>query len=36
MLKNFVSGPNFYDMLNLYAKDVHSFEKSIKVTDVHV
>lgn len=30
MLKNFVSGPNFYDMLNLYAKDVHSFEKSIK------
>ena len=30
MLKYFVSGPNVYDMLNLYAKDVYSFEKAIK------
>ena len=30
MLKYFVSGPNVYDMLNLHAKDVHSFEKNIK------
>lgn len=29
MLKNFVDGIKFYDVLNLYAKDVTNFEKSI-------